>query len=144
MKKNDFFPKSWDVYLSDGDIYCFCFWQPTYISDKENCSLAQKPSDICFHKKGEQQLNEITFWIITKRSPRKAFNFDKYWRLVIPRTSCHLNIQEKEIFKERTSVSYFLLLISRRILKYKRGCFSFTLFDRSLVPIFWQQSPDWI
>ena len=52
------------MYLSDGDIYCFCFWQPTYISDKENCSLAQKPSDICFHKKREQQLNEITFGLL--------------------------------------------------------------------------------
>ena len=82
-KKRLFPQKLRDVYLSDGDIYCFCFWQPTYISDKENCSLAQKPSDICFHKKGEQQLNEITFWIIAKRSLWKAFNFDKYGNLVI-------------------------------------------------------------
>ena len=97
-----------------------------------------------FPQEGRTTTKWNYFLNYSKRSPRKAFNFDKYWRLVIPRTSCHLNIQEKEIFKERTSVSYFLLLISRRILKYKRGCFSFTLFDRSLVPIFWQQSPDWI
>ena len=135
------------MYLSDWDIYCFCFWQPTYISDKENCSLAQKPSDICFHKKGEQQLSETTFWIIAKRSLWKAFNFDKYGNLVVclhQELTATSIFRIKEIFNDCTSASYFLWLISRIFLKYTWRCFSFTLFDRSLVPIFWQQSPDWI